>query len=71
MTDDGKACERLFEETTIVKDNRFIVQLPFRTPVVLGDSLEQAKKRFSYLERKLDAKPDLRKRYQAFIQEFF
>ena len=71
MTDEEKVCERLFIEKTIVKDNRFIVQLPFKSPVVLGDSLEQAKKRFLYLERRLDAKPDLRKIFQAFFQEFF
>ena len=69
MTDE-KACEKLFDEATTVKDNRFVVQLPFKTPVLFGDSLDQAKKRFSCLERRLGAKPDLRKGYQAFIQEF-
>ena len=70
MTNEEKACEKLFDKTTTLKDNRFVVQLPFKTPVLLGDSLDQAKKRFYYLERRLDAKRDLRKGYQAFIQEF-
>ena len=56
MTDDENACARHFEETTIVKENRFIVQIPFKTPVFLCDSFEQAKTSFSYLKRKLDAK---------------
>ena len=70
LTPEETACEKLYEETTKFVDDRLVVNLPFKKSVELGDSLEQAKRRFSYLERRLDAKPDLRKRYQAFIQEF-
>ena len=63
LTPEETACEKLYEETTKFIDNRLVVNLSFKKSVELGDSLEQAKRRFSYLERR-------RKRYQAFLQEF-
>ena len=65
-----EACQKHFVDNTEIADNRFMVKLPFKDEVSLGDSLEQAKRRFHYLERRLDAKPDFRVRYQKFIQEF-
>ena len=47
-----------------------MIRLPFKRVVSLENSLEQAKRRFLYLEKRLDAKTELRVRYQKFIQEF-
>ena len=70
MSPEEKACEKFFAETTEVIDNRFVCKLPLKESITLGNSLDQAMKRFNFLERRLDLKPDLRKRYQAFIREF-
>ncbi len=63
------ACEKHFDQHTEVIDNRFVVSLPFRDSSSLGNSKEQALKRFRYLEKRLEAKPILRKQYSKFIQE--
>ena len=47
-----------------------MVKLPFKESIELGDSLNQATKRFFYLEKRLDSKPILKTGYQNFIQEF-
>ncbi|XP_063727120.1 uncharacterized protein LOC134854694 [Symsagittifera roscoffensis] len=58
------------KETTILQNGRFTVQLPFKPNSQLGDSLAQAKRRFNYLERRLEQNPELKDRYTAFIDEF-
>ena len=63
-----KVCETFFAETTETIDNRFVCKLPLKESVTLGNNLDQAMKRFNFLERRLDTKPDLRKQYQDFIQ---
>ena len=63
-------CEQHFQQNFKVEHNRFVVGLPFKNEVVLGDSFDQAKRRFSYLQRRLSQKPDLKKKYSEFIEEF-
>ena len=46
------------------------MKLPFKPSTKLGISLSQAKRRFTYLENRLNAKPDLKKRFTDFIDEF-
>ena len=69
-TEEELLCEKIFQETTRVVDNRFVVKLPFKKDTILGGSLTQAQRRFSSLERRLDTNPELRKRYGDFIDEF-
>ena len=66
LSPEEAACEKHFVNNT---ENRFMVRLPFKDVVRLDDSLEQAKRRFFYLEKRLEAKPELRFRNQKFIQE--
>ena len=67
-----RSCEKHFDDTTIQKpDGIFVVQLPFRSNGInLGHSRASALKRFFSLERKLNANPELKRKYIAFIQEF-
>ena len=69
MSDEEQLCEDNFRQTTIVREKRFSVKLPFKD-VQLGDSLCQAERRFHSLERRLQGNPELRQRYKAFIDEF-
>ena len=69
-TPEEKARERMFEETTELANQRFVVKLPFKESIELGDSLKQATKRFYYLEKRLDSKPKLKTGYQNFIHEY-
>ena len=70
FTDEENSCENFFQSTTKVINNRFVVKLPFKKDMHLGENLTQAESRFKSLERRLDRNPDLRKRYSDFIKEF-
>ena len=59
-TTEEDRCESHFKETTILQNGRFTVQLPFKPNSQLGDSLAQAKRRFNYLERRLEQNPELK-----------
>ncbi|XP_055589611.1 uncharacterized protein LOC129741843 [Uranotaenia lowii] len=66
-------CERIFKQTTMRDEaGRFVVTLPKKESVLcqLGDSMHSATKRFLALERRLDANPELKKEYAAFIHEY-
>lgn len=65
-------CERHFKATYArAEDGRFVVQLPFREGVDnLGESRNQAEKRFKALENRLDRNPDMKKMYSDFIHEY-
>ncbi|XP_058827213.1 uncharacterized protein LOC131687177 [Topomyia yanbarensis] len=65
-------CEVNFLETySRTKDGRYIVKLPFRETVEdLGESREQAKRRFVALERRLDRFPEIKQMYVDFINEY-
>lgn len=69
---DDAACEEHYvRNTTRTEDGRFVVTMPFKEPVEkLGESFENAKKRFLSLERKLQSKPDFKKLYVGFINEY-
>ena len=70
FTDEENSCENFFQSTTNVFNNRFVVNLPFKEDMDLGESLTQAESRFKSLELRLYRNPDLRKRYSDFINEF-
>lgn len=53
-------------------DGRFVVQYPVKEHLIreLGNSREIAMKRFQSLERKFDRKPEFKKEYAKFMQEY-
>lgn len=65
-------CEQHFKDNTIRDESgRFVVRIPFRSdPSTLGDSQEQAKRRFFNLEKKLATNPTFSERYVQFMQEY-
>lgn len=66
-----KACEKQFVETTHRdKDGRFVVRLPTKANVELGESREQAQRRLEALERRFKRHPDLAKAYCTFMDEY-
>ena len=71
-TPEEKACDQFIEETIRRDDTgRFVVRLPFKqTPPPLGESLQQAQRRFQSLERRLQRDTALRKQYSEFMAEF-
>ncbi|XP_067216891.1 uncharacterized protein [Linepithema humile] len=67
-----KSCEELFLKTTRRDaDGKFIVTIPLKGSLSdLGESRSQAEKRLINLERKLQKNTDLRKKYNAFMDEY-
>ena len=72
LTKEEIACEEHFRATTTQDDNgRFIVKLPFKKESPkLGESLQQAQRRFFSLEKRLQSMPNTKTKYKEFIQEF-
>ncbi|XP_075261162.1 uncharacterized protein LOC142352893 [Convolutriloba macropyga] len=73
LTDEERRCEEHFNSTTRRSpEGTFIVKLPFKKEVgELGDSQQQARRRLRSLLHRLQKQPDLYRRYNEFIQEFF
>ena len=71
-TDEELACEQHFlDRTTRDKSGRFFVKLPFKeNESNLGDSLQNAKRRFLSLEKRLSKVPEIKQQYTDFINEF-
>ena len=71
-TDEELACEQHFLDTTTRdKGGRFFVKLPFKeNESNLGDSLQNAKRRFLSLEKRLSKLPEIKQQYTDFINEF-
>jgi len=69
---DDKHCENFYTATTIRKPTgEYEVALPFKfESSSLGDSYENAKRRFAYLERKFLSQPILRDLYDDVIREY-
>ncbi|XP_072379310.1 uncharacterized protein [Diabrotica undecimpunctata] len=73
ISEEEASCEQHFIENTKrdVETGRFVVSIPFKTGTdELGDSEEQARRRFLSLERKLKHNSDLRKKYVDFMNEY-
>ncbi|XP_062703843.1 uncharacterized protein LOC134286271 [Aedes albopictus] len=67
------ACETIFEETTTRDlDGKFRVQLPKKKHMLdkLGSSKAIARKRYLSMEKRLDANPELKTMYTAFMHEY-
>ncbi|XP_036346245.1 uncharacterized protein LOC118755514 [Rhagoletis pomonella] len=70
LTHDESICENHFESThRRASDGRFIVELPLKSDVPLGDSRTFAVQNLLRLERRLARDNDLRVRYNEFMQE--
>ncbi|XP_011859671.1 PREDICTED: uncharacterized protein LOC105557115 [Vollenhovia emeryi] len=71
LTEEEADCERQFCES-VRRDNggRFIVALPVRPSVVLGDSTTQATRRLYSLERRFKADPELKSAYVNFMEDY-
>lgn len=72
---DDKYCEKYFVDTTTRSDDgKLIVRIPFNhdpnASDFLGESFEQAKKRFLHLERKFAMNPKLKEEYVKGINEY-
>lgn len=65
-------CERHFMKNVRIDQNcRIEVRLPFKkSPEVLGDSFEMARKRFLSLERRLERDATLKSMYVEFMDEY-
>ncbi|XP_049874134.1 uncharacterized protein LOC126372431 [Pectinophora gossypiella] len=72
FTTEERACENHFVQTTKREsDGRFCVQIPFKeSPSLLGESYEQAKRRFISLEKRLERSPSYKQMYSDFIKEY-
>ncbi|XP_029054285.1 uncharacterized protein LOC114881620 [Osmia bicornis bicornis] len=71
LTKDKSDCERQFMES-VRRDStgRFIVALPKKFEVILGDSENQALRRLYSLKRRFKANPEIKKEYTKFMQEY-
>ncbi|XP_020294331.1 uncharacterized protein LOC109859972 [Pseudomyrmex gracilis] len=70
-TAEKKACERYFAETMHQEeDGRFVVRLPTRPNVKLGESKKQTVRRLEALEQRFQRNPELREAYCNFIEEY-
>lgn len=74
LSADDELAEQLFKDTTLrLEDGRFQVQLPLKSSSEsskIGDSYQQAKRRFFSLENKFNKNPKILEQYKQFIHEY-
>ncbi|XP_066139159.1 uncharacterized protein [Euwallacea fornicatus] len=72
LSSEERACEKIFSETIREDENdRFIVTIPFKGSLdSLGESFEQAERRFFAMERKFERNPTLKDMYVKFMQDY-
>ncbi|GBP10481.1 hypothetical protein EVAR_70789_1 [Eumeta japonica] len=72
FTEEEEACEQHFLKNVILKPSGKIqVRLPFKkSPELLGNSFEMARKRFLSVERRLDRDLSLKTMYVQFMDEY-
>lgn len=64
-------CETHYNEThKRDHEGRFIVELPKDDNIKLGDSFEQALRRFKALEQRLERDPEMKKAYVEFMRDY-
>lgn len=72
-SEEFERAENIFQETTVLKNNSFFVDIPLSQPVNLlniGDSFSAAYQRFMSLERKFKSDNDLFLAYKNFIDNY-
>ncbi|XP_037931351.1 uncharacterized protein LOC119666140 [Teleopsis dalmanni] len=71
INETDKECENWFKSTTTLnKENRFIVKLPFKKENELGDSRKMAMARLLCLEKRFKRNSKLKKEYIKFMKEY-
>ncbi|KAJ8947181.1 hypothetical protein NQ317_019605 [Molorchus minor] len=72
ISSDDAMCEQMFQKThSRDSDGRYVVCLPFcEDSPLLGESRDQAMRRFTSLESRLVKNPDLYKSYSAFMKDY-
>ncbi|XP_055617896.1 uncharacterized protein LOC129763133 [Toxorhynchites rutilus septentrionalis] len=68
-----RQCETLYQSTvTRNNDGRYMVRLPKRPDfeIMLGESKQNAFRRFELLEKKLERNPEIKKEYHEFMREY-
>lgn len=72
QTEEERTCEEHFIRTTTRdSEGRFSVRIPFKeSPDVLGESYNQAERRFNALEKRLQRSPDYKLLYANFMKEY-
>ncbi|XP_017470374.1 PREDICTED: uncharacterized protein LOC108362054 [Rhagoletis zephyria] len=69
-TPEESFCEKLFDETTErAEDGRYIVRLPLKTDVVIGESRAAAVRALLRMEKRFSTNKHLRQEYSKFMQE--
>ncbi|XP_011860318.1 PREDICTED: uncharacterized protein LOC105557634 [Vollenhovia emeryi] len=70
-TKEEEMCEEHFKNTYIRdQEGRFIVKLPQRSNVILGDSFEGAKRRLIGVEKQFQKQPELQEAYTSVMSEY-
>jgi hypothetical protein len=70
-TEEQILCEEHFKATCKrAADGRFVLKLPFKGNVELGESRTVALKRFHYLQQKLDKNLEFKKEYEQFMETY-
>ncbi|UYV69343.1 K02A2.6-like, partial [Cordylochernes scorpioides] len=71
LTKEEKSCGDIYDKTFCIStDGRYSVGLPFKSVPNLGDSRQNAMKRFLALERKLHKSSNLLQQYKDFMMEY-
>ena len=70
QSEEHEKCQNHFHETTTIVNDRFSVSIPFKSDLRPENNFAQAKQRFLYLEKRLQANPELYEKYRLFIKEF-
>lgn len=72
LTTEDAFCEQYFQQSTIrLESGEYTTSLPKKLSTQeLGDSYNQALSRFISLENKLKKQPEIKKQYQAFMNEY-
>lgn len=72
LTMEEQECEKIFSSTTSRDSSgRYIVRLPFKeSKSKLGDSSENAKQMFHYMEKRMKSQEDLKIQYKEFMQDY-
>ena len=70
QSEEHEKCQNHFHETATIVNDRFSVSIPFKSDLRPENNFAQAKQRFLYLEKRLQANPELYEKYRLFIKEF-
>ena len=71
LTKEEKACEEHFKQTMCkAQDGRFMVKVPFKSEIKVGNSKDIAKQRFLSVEKRLNSNRNFKEYYIKFMQDY-